>query len=542
MPRRFMPRPSPGRFFALLPLALAALPGHGGEVRYVFREGDNPWTFAQAHLIPGRVDALLQLNGIANPYRILPGTEIRVPIDWLFRGSRPVRVLATSGEVSVVDRRGRVREVASGDLIRRAQKLTTAPQAGATLEFADGSRAVVRENSEIRIDKNANVPLDTGRDIRLEVPRGKVENEVEKNRQPSGRFQIRTPSGVAAVRGTHFRLGLVERAMLAEVVEGKVAVHGRRGAAVPVGAGNGVVVQGGGASLPKPLLPAPRWGDETPLLVDALPFESPVAPVAGAAAYRTLLSAGNELAAYVSDQQTRQPLMRIADVPDGDYSLHLRAVDGQGLEGLDAVRAVTVNVRPAAPFSLAPTTDAQLTAERPLFRWADVGADARYRLQVADNPSFAPLLIDQGNVSRAEFEPAHSLPEGDYFWRVASISPTEGQGPFGSVGRFRRTPPMPGNPSHDSQAARLRWPAAAGARYHVQIGADAAMAAPTVDAEVDSNDIGIEDLSPGVYFVRVQTIGRSGLSSPWSTPQSFTVERQFDWRPLLLVVPLLFLI
>ncbi|KAB2921282.1 MAG: LysM peptidoglycan-binding domain-containing protein, partial [Dechloromonas sp.] len=76
------------------------------EVEYTFKPGDNPWSIAFEHLKPGMVDALVEHNGIRDPYRIAPGTVIRIPDQWLFRGARPVTVVDVGGEAMLIPRRG----------------------------------------------------------------------------------------------------------------------------------------------------------------------------------------------------------------------------------------------------------------------------------------------------------------------------------------------------------------------------------------------------------------------------------------------------
>ncbi|MBK7417501.1 MAG: hypothetical protein IPJ38_22865 [Dechloromonas sp.] len=68
------------------------------------------------------------------------------------------------------------------------------------------------------------------------------------------------------------------------------------------------------------------------------------------------------------------------------------------------------------------------------------------------------------------------------------------------------------------------------------------MEKPLIDRVVEQNSLTLDELDAGQYFVRIQTLGASGLSSQWTNVQSFTVESRFDWRYLLLTLPILLLL
>ncbi|MBL8430638.1 MAG: FecR domain-containing protein [Dechloromonas sp.] len=530
-------------FDALLVVAclLTQTAAHGQEVSYTVQPGDNPWRIALQHLKPGMLNALVEHNGITNPLRIAPGTTLRIPKDWLFRGSRPVSVIDVSGQAVSVSGRGTEKELQAGDRIPAQSRIRTREQGSVTLQFSDGSRVLVGEKSDVRLQKNSFVPLAEGRDIRLNVPTGKVENEARNQEKPNGRFEIRTPSGVAAVRGTRFRLTSAARDTRTEVLEGKVAVSDKRGTTIPVPAGYGMALQNGRSVASQPLLKAPSVGPGT-MTVEQLPIDLPMQPVAGAVAYRTLVSSPGTLTAILSDQKTTAAAMRIRDVPDGDYQLRVRAIDQNGLEGEETQRPLSINARPGAPFLISPTADAGISTPRPGFSWARNTAASSYHFQLATNPGFQPVLIDAPNLTEPSFQPDAELPEGGYFWRLAAVSSSEGRGPFSPAESFRRTPATPGMVSFNNEQQAVRWQKLADARYQVQVADNPGMEKPVIDRMLEDNQLVLQELSAGTYFVRVQTLGASGLRSQWSDTQSFHVTSGFKWEYLLLPLPLLLLL
>ena len=511
------------------------------EVDYAIKPGDTPWEFARQHLKPGRVAALVEHNGIKDPFHIPPGTIIHVPKAWLYRGSRPVTVVDVSGESILLSGKDKNKILHQGDQISPFSRIHTSDQASVTLQFADGSRILIGEQSDVRLQKNSFVPLAEGRDIRLTVPAGNVENDIRKQETRPGRFEINTPSGVAAVRGTRFRVASQPLQTRTEVLEGKVAVADRRGAHTALPAGYGIATANGRHGTSTPLLAAPQISEEK-LLVEQLPIDLPLSAIPTATGYRTLVSAPGTLTASISDQQTATAVARIRDMPDGEYQLRVRAIDRNGLEGAETVRPLTINARPSAPFLISPTADAGLSASRPTFSWARHSAASSYHFQLAANPEFRPLLIDAPGLLEPSFQLPEDLPEGKYYWRLATVSASEGKGPNSPTASFLRTPATPGNVAFSGEQRGLRWQKQENAHYHVQIGTDANMEKPLIDRVIDDNQLALSELDAGNYFVRIQTQGASGLNSQWTDLQSFTVESRFDWRYLLFSVPLLLLL
>ena len=258
-------------------------------VDYVIKAGDNPWDFARQHLNGGLVDALIDFNGIKDPHHLPPGMVLHIPDKWLFRGSRPVTVLDVTGAASRVVANGTVIPLKAGEKIPARSHIVTTDQSSVALQFSDGSRMLVREHSDVRLQSNKFVPLAEGRDIRLTIPKGKVENEISKLPAASGRFEIQTPSGIAAVRGTQFRVASFSDETRTEVLEGQVALARKRAPLTALPAGYGMSMQKNIGGKAIPLLKAPQVPDAS-LQAGRLPIEFPLAAVEGASRYRTLVS------------------------------------------------------------------------------------------------------------------------------------------------------------------------------------------------------------------------------------------------------------
>ncbi len=140
------------------PLLLASLiaacgASHGAEeFIYTVQPGDHPWNIAQRYL-RGTSDALklTRLNRIANDRTVAPGTELRIPAQWLKLEAAAVRLLASSGDATVTRADGIQHAAVAGEFVRPGAMVRTGVRSSATLVFDDGSRVMMRQASELHV-------------------------------------------------------------------------------------------------------------------------------------------------------------------------------------------------------------------------------------------------------------------------------------------------------------------------------------------------------------------------------------------------------
>ena len=524
-------------------LLAAAAPAPAQDAQHVVRPGENPWTIS-AQLLRSMAywPRLVRYNRIADPLRIAPGTVLQIPEAWLARQAAAARVVGLEGEVTAIDRGGRQARLALGDLVAEGTRLLTGVQDSLSLGLIDNSRILVKADSDIRLESNAEDMRGRRRSILLDLQRGAIESEVEKRSSSGGRFEIRTPSAVAAVRGTRFRVAALARHTSAEVLEGSVALSNARGRTDLAAGYASRVALDGAPQTARPLLPAPELAG-LPERVERVPIDFAIPPLAGATAYRTQIGADERMAALLFDQTTSLPVARVRDLPDGEYVLRVRALDGDGIEGFDATRRLTIDARPEPPFPIAPADAAQLPDARPAFKWTRRDGGLAYRFQLARDAGFASPLVDRADIRDDGIELDRDLPAGEYFWRIAAIDAREGQGPFGSVQRLRRLPDAPAlELAGAEQAPAIRWrPGGPGERFQLQVGRAPDFAAPTVDLTTDDPEVRLPRLEAGRYHLRARTIAGDGYIGAWGPVQQFDVKGDgLSPALLLLLLPLLF--
>lgn len=535
--------PTHFRCFRYLPTGLTALllstawaPAQA-DLLYTVQPGDRLWSLAERYLrSPALAERLSQLNHIANPQRIAPGTQLRIPSDWLKLESTQVQLLAAGGDTTVAQGSGPARPAVPGQALQAPASLLTGDSGSATLQFADGSRVLVLHNSELQLLQTQQSRLGQASLVELLLRKGSLENQVTPVGDTGGRFQIRTPAAIAAVRGTQFRVSADADMLRTEVISGAVNVANPTGQITAQAAQGSVAHSGQRPSPPTPLLPAPVL-DDLPERLEHLPLHWPLPAVAGASGYRSQLADSAEFLATVSDEVSPSPQVRIRPVADGQYVLRVRAIDAAGLEGLTAQTRLVVHTQPAAPLLIDPAPDARLTTARPQFRWTLSDPDWRYRIRIHAEGSTTPL--DEQTVATSA-QALQDLPPGRYQWQVAAIDPRTGPGPWSHAQAFERSLPGPGVdiPPATDGSLTLRWAAQPHtAHYRLQLARDPDFARLDGDIQTDSPQHPLQQLAPGAHYVRVQSIATDGSTGPWGSTQAFTVP-QPRWPWLLLLLPL----
>lgn len=515
----------------------ACLPAAAEEWRYPIRPGDTLWDLAGEYLRPGfSWQALQAHNAIADPYRLVPGTALRFPLDWLRTRPAQARVVSVHGAATVRPAEGAgARPVEAGMELDRGAVLRTPAGANLTLEFADGSRLQMLGDSELHLDRLSLYGRNGRADTRLRLPQGRLRNRVDHGPDGGASFIVDTPRATSSVRGTRFRIGTDDEHSRTEVLEGTVDVrsHGRD---TRVRAGYGALVAGAArhdAPLrPLPLLPAPA----PPPLPDA-----PLAPgdalhwpaMAEASAYRVQIATQPEFGEVLLDTLSAEARLPVPTLPEGRYHLRLSAVDARGLAGAETVAAFDLTVPPAPPYSIAPEQDAVAHTDRPEFQWSRNAQAAGYRFQLAGDAGFgAPLQSLRTRTTR--HRPPQALPPGTYWWRVASDGADGCEGPYGDPVRFVVRPPPgeialdAGGDARDADtpagAVTFRWQSGGdGLRYRFQMSRSPDFARLPVDVTVDQPQVTLPRLGAGTWYLRAWTVDAQGREGPPPPTQSVRV-------------------
>src|SRR5437016_6097806 len=163
-----------------------------------------------------------------------------------------------AGEVSRVipavniARSGKTIPAAAKTAVNWQDLVNTQVNARARIALDDGSVLSVGSESSMKVVKH-----DLGaQQTELELTYGKLRTQAQKIAKPDGKFEVRTPAGVAGVVGTDFFVEYVNNTMQVIAFEGLVRVCNLCGVCVLVKAGQMTSVRSGDNSGPLPPQPA----------------------------------------------------------------------------------------------------------------------------------------------------------------------------------------------------------------------------------------------------------------------------------------------
>jgi len=256
--------------------ALACLMGGSGlsaantqpddaHVAYTMKAGDMLSVLAQQFLQnPAALHTVARINRIANIHRVSAGRVIKIPRDLLkyvpasaqVTHLRCTEVLRLDGPAA--------QEIRLGSTLTEGAVLRIPPGCQFTMTLEDNASVRLLSGAVVRLTTLRRNVFDPSPEVTIDLLDGRAYVNVPQKRPPGDApFRVLTPTAVAGIRGTQFRVGFVSevRSSQLEVVSGAVAAQGRSHPQEHLaGADHGVATPANGMSLPvEPLLPAPRF-------------------------------------------------------------------------------------------------------------------------------------------------------------------------------------------------------------------------------------------------------------------------------------------
>ena len=513
---------------------------------YTIKPGDNLWNLSENFLVDMRYWRRLQrLNGISDPNHMPPGSKLRIPLKWTQIKPSDAAVLEFSGDVSVtLDGSANKQPVTPGMLLKTGDEIQTGSESSATLEFDDGSRLILREESDLKLEKLESYGDEDVFNTQLKLKRGRTDNEVNPYKKPGSRFEIRTPSATAAVRGTVYRVAVPDQAtMTTEVIEGKVDVANDIGkTGVPGGYGT-VAKRGEPPTPPVILLAAPNLS-KVPDLIERLPLRFKLPEIENARSYRIQITMDPTFQSLDYDGISPTASAKIAELPDGKYLMKVRGIDDKDLEGFDSSHSFILNAKPEAPFPVVPKPEGAVPVGHSDFSWSQSEDISSYHFQLADNTEFNRPVVNTTGNKGSTINITQALTPGKWYWRVAAVDPVEGSGPFGEPNTFRVMKPGP-----ETEAALgdteivFKWPAGEETdQYQIQVARDDTFETPVVDERIKESSYSMpRPEEPGKIYMRTKLIEADDFEGSWSTPQSLEISAE---RPawMMGVIPFLIIL
>ena len=479
------------------------------EWQYEVKKGDSLWTIADRYLIhDSYVRRLQKYNNLANPLVLQPGQIIKAPVEWLGNLPGSAKVQSVSGSVEVINNNNKT-DIDIDYELKANDRLITSDNGSIQIQFSDKSTLKVFSNTSLVFKTIKQSHDGSVINVRIDVEQGRVNVNVNPNKDPGHRLEIESPSAVTAVRGTEFRIGVDAESddTVAEVLQGRITVSAV-GQAVAVEKLFGTKAEKGSRPMrPVKLLQGPQVAP-LPIIetkVVALNWQA----LEGAKNYRVRVSTKEDFSDIFYDELvTANQADDIFFAEDGEFYASVRAVDKNDIEGIDSVFNFKVNARPEPPLIISPKENETNFNLLPEFAWTTPAEGVeKLRFQLTKQPDFSKIIVDQTFVSRDGFEMQNPLAEGRYFWRIANID-SDGQGPYSKAFTFIIKPqPEIATELVDSESGSQvslnfsKDPSVS--RYRVQVARDADFDKLLFDDWVDGEKFAFDTEGAGSYYIRL---------------------------------------
>jgi hypothetical protein len=482
---------------------------------------------------PEKWQKIAQINRLANPHRLSPGQKIVIPVDMLKGMPLNGVVTVLKGNVSIkMPNSSQWNQLHPNDVVIVGSSLKTGDESIVEILFEDGTLFQMRENSAVTVKTSSKGALHLLRVIYLES--GKIVSRVKAATGRDSRYEIKTPSAIAAARGTEYRVAVDrQQTTRAEMLQSRIDLSSM-GTTVQLNEGEGSV-----ANLNEPPSP-PRKLLPPPAPVNLIPFYEEnsfgvrFAKVDTSANYRVVLARDREGKDFVKVAYIRpEDTFEVAQVNEGTYFLITSSIDAVGLEGpLSEPKEITVHKvrkKPAPPAIASPHNTAELQRMQITITWQPVEKATHYHVQIAEDSAFTKLVVDSNSPGRTTYileNPA----AGTYYLRISSIEADGFEGEWSAVREFSVTRlPAPVLEKTESSDKELRvvWKGPEGGiGYQIQVAGDEGFSEIILDKKLQQTALTIDKPEkPGKYYMRVRGIDSKQNVGSFSQAGSFEVEK-----------------
>ncbi len=480
---------------------------------------------------PNHWPKIAKINRLRNPHRINPGEILMIPVKML-------RGIPLDGQITFIKGEVWVREAGKkewfrpdlADTLKQGSNIRTGDPGAIEITFKDGNSFFLRANTSLEI-KNARKKSSSHLVYELFLQVGRSISKVKNITGKDSRFEIHTPSAVAAARGTNFRVSVdSHESTRCEVLAGKVRVAAAN-KKVEVQEGEGTFVKQHSPPIPPNRLLSPPEPVHLQPLYKAMPLEFEFKGIENATSYRVMLARDTLLKDVVKEKViTPQDILQIVGVDDGTYYLQTRSIDKTGIEGLPSEPIpVKVRVNPLPPFIQSPADGAELREKTVRVQWLKVEDAVQYHLQVAEDPKFTVIIKDLKDLKTLGHT-IRSLDYKTYYFRISSTARDGYMGIWSDTLNFTIIPPPPApsisDPEVTEETIQIRWRnLGADISYHFQLARDVNFTEILMDTTVQEPEITIQKSEEsGTYYVRTSGIDSEGYEGDFSRPQSFEIK------------------
>ncbi|MCM0612579.1 FecR domain-containing protein [Marinobacter sediminum] len=497
------------------------------EWTYTLRPGETFSEVSRDLLAPGFTPGrLLQYNDIEDSGLVSVGDSVRIPLAWLKRQPDPARVTSISGTVQFISGTdGRKRPLTRDTLIRVGDEIFSS-SGTATVELADGSKVRISPHSRLAFNRLTQYGKSGMVDIRLRLNKGEVHTRVKPVIEGGARFEISTPSAVAAVRGTAFAIQTSRKGTSLQVTQG-IVDFGAPGKTrrIPAGYSASVSTKSNTGLKIRRLPPAPDM-NPLPTTLEQLPAELTWTP--SPAQMHRLDIFEMESGRWVESRKIKGNSFDISMLDNGDYEVHLAALDNRGTAGMPSVMPFEIDLQARTANLVSPVDGGIANDDMPEFQWRLNGSNEVARVEIAEDDSFRELVTTSEWAPETSALPSKPLSPGQYYWRVVteaggnSVATTE---PRKLVVNGSLPPVRIISVNYVNSQVRVFWGNVDTAKeYRLQLSEEPGFKNIIKEATLADTTAALRLIPGRRYFVRLKALTEGPLTSRWGPGRELYLE------------------
>lgn len=245
--------------------AMAQAAPDADHLLYQMQPGDTLTGLVARHMQgPDALKQVVEANRLANVNRIPVGQKIRIPRGLLKFTPSSATVSRLNCKTVVQIEGNTALPIKTGSVLEEGAVVRIPAGCQFALTLEDESTVRLMSGAVIQLKTLRRNAFEASPEVKIELLDGRLEIDVPRKRlSTDAPFQVLTPTSVAGVRGTEFRVGFDAKQRRSQV-EVKVGVVGARGQTERTekraGTGQGVAVMANGQSLDvETLLAPPRY-------------------------------------------------------------------------------------------------------------------------------------------------------------------------------------------------------------------------------------------------------------------------------------------
>ncbi|MGO1461799.1 MAG: FecR domain-containing protein [Marinobacter sp.] len=471
---------------------------------------------------------LRQYNHIENSATLGEGDRVRVPLSWLKRQPNPARVTSVSGNVQLISGiDGRKKALTEDALVRVGDEVLSGAGA-ATITLADGSEVRLSPDSRLIFNRLTQYGKSGMVDTRLRLNRGEIHTRVKPVIEGGARFEIETPSAVAAVRGTAFALKAGAHGTHLQVTEG-VVDFGTPNKTQRIPAGYSATVASSNGRQNKlnirKMPPAPQI-NPLPKVLTQLPTE--MTWEKGPATHYRLDVFETESGRWIESRKINGNQFDISRLDNGQYEIQLAVLGQNGMAGMPGILPIEVDLQARTATLLQPENGGSVNDDMPEFRWTLNGENEVARVEIAEDEAFRNLVATSEWAPETSALPSRPLSAGQYYWRVVteaggnSVATTQ---PRKLIVNGTLPPVRIISINYVDRQVRVFWEKVdTAANYRMQLAEEPGFNNVIKEATLPDTTAALRLIPGRRYFVRLKALSDGPLQSRWGPGRELYLE------------------